>query len=257
MKKLLLILTFILCGVSMTHAQYVDSVSWRGQGRPEFRLGKGLMVNGAITTAVGSGLMLLATSPALNKPAPEGAVNENMGPSFRYVLGMSCAITGAALVLAGVPVTVAGHSMMHCDGPWRDARYDARGLGVLLEGGYYLPDVLQMRASLGYHFNSHLYLGAGAAPGIWLNKSSRTEGLSRVSIPLYADFRWSIQNRMTSPYLGVSAGLELTDTTPYLGMEVGLRVRTGRTSTRSLWSAFCSEVSGSYSRIGIKMGYSF
>jgi len=201
--------------------------------------------------------MLLATAPALNRQAPEGGLNESMTQPFLYVLGMSCAIAGTALVVAGVPVTVAGHSMMLCDEPWRNTRYDARGLGLILEGGYYLPDVLQMRASLGYHFNSHLYLGAGAAPGLWLYKSSRADGLSHVSLPLYADFRWSIQNRTTSPYLGVAGGLELSDTTPYVGAEVGVRVRTNRAATRSLWSALCGEVSGSYSRIGIKMGYSF
>ena len=257
MKKALLILLLLLCGASLLHAQVADTTSWRGQGEPVYVTGKGMMLGGAIAAAAGGGIMLLAVSPLLNPPVPEGRFSENMLAPLVYIAGMCTLMMGASAVVAGVPVTVAGYSMMQCDMPWRDARYDARGLGLILEGGYYLPDILEARASLGYHFNPHIFLGAGIAPGCWLDQSSRSPDYSRLTLPIYADFRWSMCNRLISPYLGFSAGMEMTDISPYLAAELGTRIRTSRTSTRSLWSAISGEVAGGYMQVGIKMGYSF
>lgn len=203
--------------------------------------------------------MLLAVSPLLNPPVPEGEFSENVLAPLVYIAGLCTVMAGASILLAGIPVTVAGNSMMNCDVSWRDARYDSRGLGAIIEGGYWLPDILEARASLGYHFNSHIFLGAGVAPGFWLDKSSRDPSISRLSLPVYADFRWSFCNRLLTPYLGVSAGMEMTDDplSPYLGAELGTRIRTSRISTRSFWSAISAEAAGGYMRVGIKMGYSF
>lgn len=257
MKKARLLLLLLLCGASLLHAQVADTTSWRRQGEPAFVTGKGMMLEGATAAAAGGGIMLLAMSPVLNPRVPEDHFNENMLAPMVYIIGMCVLIEGAAFLLAGIPVTVAGHSMMQCDVPWKDARYDARGLGLILEGGYYLPDIIQARASLGYHFNPHIFLGAGIAPGCWLDKSYRSADYPRLTLPLYADFRWSMCNRLISPYLGFSAGMEMTDISPYLGAEIGTRIRTSRTSTRSLWSALSGEVAGGYMQVGIKMGYSF
>ncbi|MBR4809944.1 MAG: hypothetical protein IK031_06665 [Bacteroidales bacterium] len=258
MKKVLIIIV-LLCGSSILHGQVADSTSWRGQGEPVLVTGKGMMLGGAMTAAAGGGLMLLAVSPILSPKVPEGEFSENMLAPLTYIAGLCTVMAGASVLLAGIPVTVAGNSMMNCDVPWRDARYDSRGLGVILEGGYWLPDILEARASLGYHFNSHIFLGAGAAPGVWLDQSSRAPGISRLTLPVYADFRWSFCNRMITPYLGLSAGVEMVDDpfSPYLGAELGTRIRTHLGSTRSFWSAISGEVAGGYMRVGIKMGYSF
>lgn len=259
MKKALLVVILLLCGFSHLHGQVADSTLWRKQGIPVFATGKSMMLSGAITAAAGGGLMLLAVSPLLNPKVPEGEFSENMLAPLVYIAGLCTVITGASFLLAGVPVTVAGNSKMNCDIPWRDARYDYRGFGAIVEGGYYLPDILEARASLGYHFNSHIFLGAGVAPGCWLDQSSRAPGISRLTLPVYADFRWSICNRLFTPYLGLLAGVEMVDDplSPYLGAEIGTRIRTDRHSTRSLWSAISGEVAGGYLRVGIKMGYSF
>ena len=90
-----------------------------------------------------------------------------------------------------------------------------------------------------------------------MDTSSYEGDFPRLSLPLYADFRWSIRDRMISPYLGFSAGVEMADFSPYLGAEIGGRIRTARTSTHSFWSAVSAEVAGGYGRIGLKMGYSF
>ena len=256
MKKALLFALTLWITVA-AHGQVADSTSINGRGMALSLSGKGMMLTGVVTGAVGGGLMLLAVSPLLNPKVPEGEFSENMLAPIVYVVGISCLCTGAAYILAGIPVTIAGHSITGCDVPWRDARYDSRGVGIILEGAYFLPDILQARASLGYHFGPHTFLGAGIAPGFWLDKESRANYYGRLSLPVYADFRWSFRDRLVSPYLGLSAGMEITDISPYLAAEIGTRIRTDRTSTSSFWSAISGEVAGAYMRAGIKMGYSF
>lgn len=259
MKKALLIVILLLCGASLLRGQVADSTLWQGQGEPWYATGKALMLGGAATAAAGGGVMLLALSPLLNPKVPEDRLNENFGPALVYIAGLCSVLTGASMLLAGIPVTVAGNSMMNCDMPWRDARYDYKGPGVIIEGGYYPHDIIEARATLGYHFNSHIFLGAGVAPGCWLDQSSRAPGIPQLTLPVYADFRWSLCNRLFTPYLGLLAGIEMVDDpfSPYLGAEIGTRVRTNRHSTNSLWSAISGEVAAGYLRVGIKMGYSF
>lgn len=256
MRKLIIVSLFLL-GAPLLHGQVADSTYLRNQGVSTFATGKTMILTGAVTAAAGGGLILLAMSPALNPPTEVGELNENMLQPLTAVLGIGFIIVGAVNLVGGVPVIVAGNSMMNCDGPWREARYDSRGLGLILEGGYILPDILQARAALGYHFNSQFFLGAGVAPGFWLNSGTRDESVPRLSLPLYADFRWSTSPQIISPYLGISAGLEMSDISPYLGADVGVRVRRSRATTRSFWSALSGEVAGGYMRVGIKMGYSF
>lgn len=257
MKKSLLVLAFLLIGIPVLMGQVADTASWRGQGKPTFKVGKSLVTAGGITAAVGGGIMYLATSPVLNPPAVEGQYHENMLTPIVYIAGFYCVLTGAAVVIAGIPLTVAGKAKMGCDGDWRDVRYPARGMGIILEGGYYVPDVLQARVAAGYHFGPHIFLGGGIAPGFWLDKSSHYDGGPSLSLPLYADFRWSFANRITTPYLGVSAGMEMMEPSPYLAADLGIRIRTSSTSTRSFWSSLSGEVAGGYARVGLKMGYSF
>ena len=257
MKRIIVLLVSLLCETIFLHGQVVDSASWRGQGQSVYKTGKGMMVTGAITAAVGGGIMWYVMSRNQNPSVPDGEFREDMGAALVYMLGAGCAITGAAFIAAGIPVTIAGQSMMRCDVPWRDARYPGRGLGIILEGSFSLPAIVQARTSMGYHFNSHTFLGAGLAPGYWLDTSSHDENFPRFSLPVYADFRWSLRNRLFTPYLWLSAGMELSGISPYLGAEIGTRIRTDRTSTRSFWSALTGEVAGDYVRAGIKMGYSF
>ena len=257
MKRAVLLVMALWIYVA-AYGQVADSTSINGRGMALSLSGKGMILTGAATGAVGGGLMLLAISPLLNPKVPEGEFSENnMLPVIVYIGGISCLCIGAAYILAGIPVTIAGHSITGCDVPWRDARYGSRGVGIILEGAYFLPDILQARASLGYHFGPHTFLGAGISPGFWLDKEIRVNYDGRLSLPLYADFRWSFRDRLVSPYIGLSAGMEITDISPYLAAEIGTRIRTDRTSTRSFWSAISGEVAGAYMRAGIKMGYSF
>lgn len=267
MKKIVTAIVILLCGTSILQGQVADSTawqgesaanpSWQGRGSAWYSTGKAIMISGAATAAAGGAIMLATVAASRKSSVPEEGFHENMGGAIIYIFGLCGVLTGASFILAGIPVTIAGNSMMKCDVPWQDARYDTRGLGVILEGGYFRPDVIEARASVGYHFNSHIFLGGGVAPGMWLDASTRSGYTSRLSLPLYADFRWSMLNRLISPYLGLSAGAEMTEPSPYLSAEIGTRIRTNRHSTNSFWSAISGEVAGGYMRLGIKMGYSF
>ncbi|MBR5904901.1 MAG: hypothetical protein IKZ51_00415 [Bacteroidales bacterium] len=259
MKKALLVFLLLLYGASLLHGQVADSTSWKGQGEVAIASAQGMLYSGALTAAAGGGLMLLAVAPWRTPPEPEEAYfNENWVPIVVYLLGGTAVISGLAFMLASVPVFIAGGTIKRCDGPWKEARYDKRGLGLILEGGYFAPDVIQMRTELGYHFSSHSFLGLGVAPGFYWAESHRAN-TTHFSLPVYADFRWSFCNNLLSPYLGLSAGMEMLDDpfSPYLEAELGGRIRSDKNSTRSFWMGISGEAAGGYIRAGLKMGYSF
>ena len=255
---ILLSLVLLLSGPALVRGQVADSASWRGQGTGSVRAGKILLISGGAAVATGGGIMLLAMSVGRNGQK-EQIGREDMATPVVVIgaAGAGFLLAGAAALLTGIPLTIKGSSINKCDGPWRDARYDDRGLGIILEGGYYLSTFLQARASVGYHFGPHIFLGGGIAPGFWLrNRVYFYEGHPPISLPVYADFRWSMSNRLATPYLGVAAGYDITDPSPYLGGEIGLRVRTSQHSLHSFWMALSGEVAAD-ARVGIKMGYSF
>ena len=55
----------------------------------------------------------------------------------------------------------------------------------------------------------------------------------------------------------MAAGYDIIDQEIYLGADLGLRIRRSQQNARSMWASLSGEVSGSYMRLGIKMGYSF
>ena len=137
MKKAVTLLLILLCWVISLKGQVVDSTAWRAQGEPVLVTGKSIILQGALMAAAGGGIMLLAMSPQINRPVPEGQFNENWVPVVIYLFGGCAVLTGAACALVGIPVTIAGYSMMQCDVPWTEARYEICGPGIILEGGYF------------------------------------------------------------------------------------------------------------------------
>ena len=257
MKRIVLTVLLLLAVVSGASGQVAYN-NWAysnylsHQGEDTFNNGKALIIIGAATAAVGGGLMRTAT-----RFSTRGQENpDNIVAPLLYIIGGAHLLIGAGVVCAGIPVLVAGNSMMQCDEYWRDVRYDNKGWGLILEGGYLFPDVLQVRGSAGYHFGPHLFFGGGIAPGIGLDKSNYS-GKTQVFLPVYADFRWSMLNRLASPYLGLAGGMDVICAEPCLNAELGVRVRTSRNSTRSFWSSLYAESSYYLLTFGLKMGYSF
>ena len=243
-----LIIALLLSVTPRLSAQVAYGDTWRYQGENCFQAGKALLISGAAMAAFGGGMIWLASEKSIDSPDDLLAV-------MSYGLGMMGVIGGVGVGFAGIPVMVAGHSIMQCEEPWRNVRYDRTGLGIILEGGGLMVDyALQMRASIGYHFGSHIFLGAGTAPSFWFEG----QNISPFTLPVYADFRWSMCNRLISPYLGVSAGMEVINPSPYQDLELGARIRSSQTSNQSLWTAvYVENAHYSIVNLGVKMGYSF
>lgn len=230
------------------------------QGQATIATGKAMMATGAITAVLGGSMMFLGYEAMKALPQDDYGTGheEAMGPLLLYLLGAYSVVGGGLIAIAGIPVTVAGHSMASCPDPWLDARYNGlsqKGPGIILEGGFSLPGSLKTRLTGGYHFNQHVFLGAGMAPTY--NIGSYIEDEFRFNLPVYADARFSIGSGLVAPYGGLSVGYDVLDPFIYLSTEAGLRVRMTQQGTRSLWSGLIFEVSGSYMTLGLKLGYSF
>jgi len=219
--------------------------SARSRAYSTYRNGKIFAYTGAAFTALGGVMLYLLDQGAFSR------LNAVSGTLL--VVGTTSALTtGICYVIAGVPMAIAGKAMLDHD-PWRTVSFSGegqRGPGILLEGTLMLPTTFQVRAAAGYHFNEHLFLGGGFAPGV-------QEGYETLTMPIYIDFRWSIGKRLLAPYLGCAAGFDIFDVSPYLAAEAGLRVRNATDRPTSLWTSFMGEVGGGYGRIGFKMGWSF
>ncbi len=251
---LTLFLLFAVVSGASGQVAYNSSYSnyYGHQGDYAFNSGKILIIIGAAAAAAGGGLVDLAY-----RYSPKGEENmDNVVSPILYVLGVAQVAVGACVAYAGIPFLVAGNSMMKCDEYWKDVRYDNKGWGLILEGGYNVPDILYLRGSAGYHFGPHIFLGGGISPGIGLDKSNYS-GRTPMFLPVYADFRWSMLNRLASPYLGLAGGMDVIHTSPYLSADLGVRVRTSRFSNRSFWSSLYAESSYYLLSAGLKMGYSF
>lgn len=222
--------------------------------------GRSSFITGGIYSALGGAL--IATPIIIDHfsaPTPPEELNEDMLSPIMFVTGLACAVVGISTVMIGIPVTIAGHGINSSDVFWKDQRYDSpgqQGYGVILDVAAFLY-WFQVTATVGYHFNKRLFLGAGLGGSMDYYDAFGTDNGIKIDLPLYADFRYTIANRFISPYLGFRAGYDVLDNNPYLGADLGLRIRMSSDNPKSLWVSATGEVSGSYLHAGIKMGWSF
>ena len=222
--------------------------------------GRNSFITGGICTAIGGAL--IATPIIIDHfsaPTPPEELNEDMLSPIMLVTGLACAVVGVSTVMFGIPITIAGHGINSSDVYWKDQRYDApgqQGFGIILDAAAFLY-WFQVTATAGYHFNKRLFLGAGLGGSLDYFDAFGTDNHIKIDLPLYADFRYSMANRLISPYLGLRAGYDVLDNSPYMGADLGLRIRMSSDSPKSLWVSATGEVSGSYLHAGIKMGWSF
>ena len=260
--RIVAIVCLVLASVS-AKGQYAPPDSTRylawnyADGQRLLKRGQNLFLSGGVCTLVGAAF--IATPFLVQRDRQQVAVRDN------YVLPLLCAIGGVSFtvvglsdILAGIPVTVAGHGIREADDYWKNLRYDdvgQQGYGMMLDVAGYLTDV-QVKASAGYHFNRRFYLGGGVGPAVDL---AATDGWSHivVNLPAYAEFRYSMLNRYYSPYLGAAAGYDILDRGPYLGGDIGLRIRHSSKKPQSMWLSATGEVGASYMRVGFKMGWGF
>lgn len=221
-----------------------------------YDFGKKTIIAGLSTAAVGGGLIALGFYTDRNYTGTDSG-HDNIGSALAFALGVSGLFTGTILTLAGIPIIVSGKTIRDTPGDWKDFRYNdnQRGPGVIVSLAGSVPWAIGASVEAGYHFNRHFFCGAGVSPTV--NIDSVNGNGSPLYLPIYADVRCSFINRMLSPYAGIAAGYDIIDQEIYLGTDLGLRIRRSQQNARSMWASLSGEVSGSYMRLGIKMGYSF
>lgn len=246
---------------ALTPSARAQTVFPEGQ-RPEnqgvwtYKTGQILMVSGAAMAVSGAGLLWLASRP--ERTTSNECYRWDTPGVLALVGGYTFVIFGVTSLIEGIPVTFAGRGMMNARDPWRQARYRGepqRGFGLILESGGSVPFV-QGRMTAGYHFNQHFFVGAGTALSYDFDKVHSDYHMP-LEMPVFADVRLSIGSRLLAPYAGFSGGYDILDRFPYLAADLGLRIRLSQDNTRSMWTSLMGEVSGSYYRAGLKMGYSF
>ena len=259
---LILYLSFSAAGVicAQTVVSQSDSLA-AGYDYHAQNIGRALSVFGSSTCITGLGLgavggaLLLVDLARPYNPAYE---YDDMLGAILLSGAAGFAVAGIICLAAGVPVYVMGRSMVNSTALWHSPKGkdpSQTGLGIILEA---VPmfSAVRVRATVGKHFGRHIFLGGGIAPGlVWFNKPE-------ASLPVYADFRWSITRGMVSPYLGLSAGIDLLEYPyemfpQYLSAEAGFRVRLSATNTKSTWVSLHGEVGAGYANAGLKLGYSF
>ena len=263
MKRIGLLL-LLLCAATQLHAQYapLDSLGrdTRNQvdGRRIIRTGQYTLLGGGIATVAGSALMAVPFLCYQGQSSENVEFHEDMVSPFLLVTGGVIAAAGVLTMLGSIPVIVSGRGILASDTYWKNNDYAnpaQRGFGVILDVGGFAKG-LQANATAGYHFNRNLFLGAGLGLSYDL-EARRVEELSVVKMPVFANFRYSMINRLYSPFIGVSAGYDILDPGPYLGADLGLRVRMDTRKPTSLWTSLYGDVSGSYMHFGLKFGWAF
>ena len=259
---LILFLAFGTAGVicAQTVVSKPDSLA-ASQDYSAQKIGQALSVYGASACITGLGLgvvggaLLLVDLARPYNPAYE---YDDMLGALLLSGAAGFAVGGIICLTAGIPIYVMGRSMVNSTALWHSTKGkdpSQTGLGIILE---VVPMIsaIRVRATAGKYLGRHIFLGGGVAPGlVWFNKPE-------LSIPVYADFRWSITRGMVSPYLGLSAGIDLLEYPyemfpQYLSAEAGFRVRLSDANTKSTWVSIFGEVGAAYANAGFKLGYSF
>ena len=264
LRRILLILCLAFSTAGAICAQTVvskpdslaSSYDYQAQniGRSLSGFGVSACITGLGLGVVGGALLLVDLARPYN-PAYE---YDDMLGAILLSGAIGFAVGGIICLAAGIPVYVMGRSMVNSTAPWHSPKGkdpSQTGLGIILEA-VPMISAIRVRATVGKHFGRHIFLGGGVAPGlVWFNEPE-------LSIPVYADFRWSITRGMVSPYLGLSAGIDLLEYPfemfpQYLSAEAGFRVRLSATNTKSTWVSIHGEVGAGYANAGLKLGYSF
>ena len=266
MKRFLLLFA-LLCATFQLSAQYApaDSSSARElnarAARKILRTGRICFIAGGIETLLGGTLMIVPTLLHQNRvPAEPGMVQEDMLSPIVYCSGLALTLSGVATTLFGIPVTVAGKGIRDADTYWQDLRYDdpgQRGFGVILDLAGFIPWA-ETRATAGYHFNQHLFLGGGVGAAVNFANWNNNVVPGDFEVPVYADFRYSIVNGFYAPFIGVSGGYEILSRSPVLGGDLGLRIRQSTSKPKSFWVALTGEMGGAFgARAGVRFSWSF
>lgn len=194
--------------------------------------------------------------------------NQEDGTPVLPLFGAVGVIGGGILALIGAPFWYKGKQRL---GDQTGPQYigDPEGFATKFALAGSLMHPLSMDLVEGYHFNHHLFLGAGVG--------LRCLG-SEPSIPVYVDFTYTPLKRRVSPYIGAKLGGDVLflDSThydrmingaAYMAFELGTRIR-HRENDRGKgdWSIALYAESDAYEsrgkietgiNVGLNVGYAF
>lgn len=236
-KKILIIATFFFIAVSQhcSLAQYAPSVQSNesqefsyhqdnlpyeiGKGVHMFDAGKTLLFTGASVAL--TGVACFIGGAAQYDPNPD-APTMPVYPLF----AIAGAAAGGAIALIGLPFYIYGKNKMTTYGSSHILFGDEMQEGGtgFFEMGLGIPDFLSLDAVGGYNFGKNFFMGAGLGYKTYLTDGLRYDGAT-ASLPIYANFRYSIGKKRIVPYVGASLGYDFVNTSLYSGLEFGTRLR--------------------------------
>ena len=237
-KKILLIVTVFFIAVSQNcaYAQYALEIQSEGvqellfqQNNVSVELGKGVQMVDAGKTLLFTGASVALTGlacyiggAAMYDPDPD-APQMPMYPLF----AMAGAAAGGVIALIGLPFYVYGKGKMNAYGSSHITfgNEDSEGGAGFFEMGLGIPNFLSMDAIGGYNFGKNFFMGAGLGFKTYLTNGLRYEGAT-ASLPIYANFRYSIGDKRVVPYVSASVGYDMVNTGLYSAAEFGTRIRT-------------------------------
>ena len=254
---------------STTVAQFQPREKYPTQGEALKSLGYASMLNGAASSAasIGMGVAGLAAIRSFLKSQEQLPGSETGVNVVSLLLGMVLITWDAALTyygvlggvsgaMLGVPMVAAGQAIKNSDEYWNDVRFEGpsqKGITIILEGATYV-NYIQGSATLGYHLNEKLFLGAGFAP---CQKNNIFASNPDIIWPAYAQGRYSFSKGFFSPYVALSPGYDFGGKAFYGSADIGVRVRLNRNSASSLWTGVRGVSTGDYKRLSCVLGWSF
>lgn len=218
-------------------------------------IGRGFMVTGG--TFIATGVALWGYS-RIAYPHSDSDVETStpMLPVFGAALGG----LGALVALVGLPFSVSGKLMNNKSEVSLDmGGYDQRGLGLILEAGIGIPDMVSLDAVAGYNCNRNVFVGFGVGYREVIFKGDiHYEPL----FPAYANLRLTLGQKRIAPYMSVRGGYDMQQGGYFGGLDIGTRIQPRNTEGENAawWISSFTEgalTPSDYVMIGIKVGRTF
>lgn len=231
-KLLLMILMLISIGVESVRAQETYHKSEN--------VGKTLTLSGIGVVAGGSAMVMM------------DEFSNHYSNGYQSIAGMITVGTGAIMVLVGVPLWISGRAQNKSYSESLFEVGDGRtGSMFMFELGAGLPYMLRVNVIGGYYVLENFFIGGG------LSFATIPSVLN--SVPVFAEFRYTIGNKRCSPYVSLDMGYDVLNIKPYCDLSLGTHFRSWTPDKGGMWWFGASVTYFGDENIlpGLKLGYSF
>lgn len=230
------------------------NASYTGNGQKMVNTGKTLFYTGASLALSGAACFIYGAATYESDPCcPEMPLYP--------VFALAGAVAGGAVALIGLPFYIYGKDKMQTYGADHIVfgNQDQEGAAGFFEMGLGIPNFLSFDALGGYNFGKNFFMGAGMGYKAYLTGGLVNSGGVTASFPIYANARYTIGNKKVAPYVGASAGYDITNAGLYSGFEFGTRFRDldGKRGASWWFGAKTEMTTPGYMFISLKVGRSF